>query len=818
MSASAGEIGLDLVLNSNGFSNSMSGIESMAKKAATALAAAFSVQKIISFASECIELGSDLAEVQNVVDVTFSTMSESVNAWAKSAAESFGLSETMAKQYVGTFGSMAEAFGFTEAEAYDMSTALTGLVGDVSSFYNLDQDTAYTKLKAVFSGETESLKDLGIVMTQTALDSYALANGFGKTTSEMTEAEKVTLRMAFVTDQLSNAAGDFERTSDSWANQTKVLSLQMDSLKASIGQGLINALTPALKMLNSLIAKLEEAAAVFEAFTEEIFGFSSTDSGTSAAADDLDSAADSASSVTDSLEEASRYLAGFDVMTKASSTNETSSTSAAASSLSSTGTSSSATLSVGVETDVDLSGMQDIKDMLDNFQMQINNFVENLPALEFDCDWEIVKDNLIQSAENALGTVLNIGSTIITIGIEFLNDIDLDDLIEGFSGLLESATACAEAFTGTVGPAFESFYETGISPIVEWIGDKLAEAIEKVSGYFDDWTVWWDENEEGITDLATKIGDVVAEVWNLIEPLLDEAWDTFWDIMDKINTLVQDFCQWLIDNSDYTVAALVGITTALVAYKAATMISSIVSTLTKAIEGQTLATTLATAAQKLFNLAMTPVPLTIIVAAIAGLVAAFVYLWNNCEEFRQFWIDLWDAIKWTFEQVVDGIKSGINSVIGFINGLISGFVDGINGIINGINSISIDVPDWLQDLTGMSSIGFSIPTVTAPQIPQLAEGGYVEANTPQLAVIGDNKTQGEVVAPEDKLQAMANAAAGGSAEVLNKILNISEQVLAAVQDGADIVLMVDSEELARATSNGSMALKRRYVTTAVSMN
>lgn len=117
---------------------------------------------------------------------------------------------------------MANAFGFSEKESYKMSTALTGLAGDVASFYNISQDEAFTKLKSVFSGETETLKDLGIVMTQTALDQYALANGFGKTTSAMTEQEKVALRYAFVQQQLQNATGDFSRTSDQWANQIRI--------------------------------------------------------------------------------------------------------------------------------------------------------------------------------------------------------------------------------------------------------------------------------------------------------------------------------------------------------------------------------------------------------------------------------------------------------------------------------------------------------------------------------------------------------------------------------------------------------------------
>lgn len=194
---------------------------------------------------------------------------------------------------------MANAFGFSEKKSYKMSTALTGLAGDVASFYNISQDEAFTKLKSVFSGETETLKDLGIVMTQTALDQYALANGFGKTTSAMTEQEKVALRYAFVQQQLQNATGDFSRTSDQWANQIRILSLQFDSLKASIGQGLINLFLPIVKVINLVLGKLMTLANAFKSFTAMIMGKKT--SGVSAS---LDKTATSAGKVSNSLNNA----------------------------------------------------------------------------------------------------------------------------------------------------------------------------------------------------------------------------------------------------------------------------------------------------------------------------------------------------------------------------------------------------------------------------------------------------------------------------------------------------------------------------------
>ncbi|MBU5480884.1 phage tail protein [Blautia sp. MSJ-19] len=341
---SVGQIGLDLVVNKNQFESQMTGITGLAKKAGATIAAAFGIKKLVDFGKQCLELGSDLAEVQNVVDVTFPHMTSEVDKFAKSAAQSFGLSETMAKQYTGTFGAMAKAFGFSEKQAYDMGTTLTGLAGDVASFYNLSQDEAYTKIKSVFTGETESLKDLGVVMTQTALDSYALANGFGKTTSAMTEAEKVALRYQFVQDQLSAAQGDFARTSDSWANQCRILSLQTQSLMATIGQGLINLFTPVIKVINIAIGKLATLANAFKAFTELITGNKSSgaDSGgvaaiagaASEADEGLENASDSASNLASNTNKAGqaaqnaakkmKALMGFDKINKLDSQSDSS--------------------------------------------------------------------------------------------------------------------------------------------------------------------------------------------------------------------------------------------------------------------------------------------------------------------------------------------------------------------------------------------------------------------------------------------------------------------------------------------------------------
>lgn len=318
MSQNIGQIDLDLVLNGGNLRNQVTNLAGFAAKT---FAAVFAVKQIVGFTKSCLELGSNLSEVQNVVDVTFKTMSEQVNNFAKTSITQLGMSETACKQFMGTYGAMSKAMGFSEQSAYNMSKAITELTGDVSSFFNISSKEAAIKLKSIWTGETESLKDLGVVMTQANLDAYAMANGFGKTTKKMSEAEKVALRYQFVLNSLKDAQGDFSRTQDSFANQTRILSEQFNALKATIGQALIPVITPVIKWLNALILKLQQAANAFKSFIETIFGIKSKESSNSglgsiasdlgAVADDATSAGDAVGGIGDSAAAAAKEIKGL---------------------------------------------------------------------------------------------------------------------------------------------------------------------------------------------------------------------------------------------------------------------------------------------------------------------------------------------------------------------------------------------------------------------------------------------------------------------------------------------------------------------------
>ena len=221
---------------------------------------------------EAIEVASNITEVQNVVDTAFGDMSWKAERFAKNSIQQFGMSELSAKKTASTYMAMASGMGLGADKASDMAISLAGLSGDVASFYNISQELADVKLKSVFTGETETLKDLGIVMTQTNLQAYALSQGINKNVSDMSQAELTTLRYNYVLSQLSMAQGDFSKTSGTWANQVRILQEQFKQLLGIIGNGFIAVLTPVIQVINMIIGKLITFANVVAGVFGKLFG------------------------------------------------------------------------------------------------------------------------------------------------------------------------------------------------------------------------------------------------------------------------------------------------------------------------------------------------------------------------------------------------------------------------------------------------------------------------------------------------------------------------------------------------------------------
>lgn len=204
--------------------------------------------------SESIELASDLTETQNVVDVTFEDSASTINKWAQEALNAYGITETKAKQYSSTLGAMLKSMGIADDQVLQMSMDMAGLAADMASFYNLDHDTAFEKIRSGISGETEPLKALGINMSVANLNAFALEKGMNKAFDKMSQAEQATLRYQYLLEATKDAQGDFARTGDSFSNEMRKLQTNLDRIKTEFGKGLLGVVTPAISLLNNVLS------------------------------------------------------------------------------------------------------------------------------------------------------------------------------------------------------------------------------------------------------------------------------------------------------------------------------------------------------------------------------------------------------------------------------------------------------------------------------------------------------------------------------------------------------------------------------------
>lgn len=250
----------DTRLDASGFNSGLSKMAGLAKSGLGAIAAAgaAAVTAVSGGAAASIKLASDLAEVQNVVKVTFDENEEAVNRWAEAARDAYGLSTLQAKQYTGTMGAMLKSMGLTDDAVLQMSTDMAGLAGDFASFYNLNAEDAFYKIRAGISGETEPLKQLGINMSVANLEAFALSQGIDKAYNSMSQAEQATLRYNYLMSVSADAQDDFVNTQGSLANQMRIASLQVQEMGAAIGQSLLPMATEALKTGNELLTALRE--------------------------------------------------------------------------------------------------------------------------------------------------------------------------------------------------------------------------------------------------------------------------------------------------------------------------------------------------------------------------------------------------------------------------------------------------------------------------------------------------------------------------------------------------------------------------------
>lgn len=451
------------------------------------------VRKLVDVAKEGIELASQLEEVQNVVEVSFGDMTQDVEEFSKKALYSLGMSELTAKKMASTFMAMSNGMGIAAKDGRNMALQLTALAADMASFYNVSQEVAQTALNSIFTGETETLKKFGIVLTETNLKAFALSRGITKSYSSMTEAEKVALRYNYVLQATTNAQGDFARTSGSWANQIRLLKEQLNILKTALGQILIAVILPLVKALNALLSFIisigRAIGSLFGKKTGMVKTISDANTITGGLAGKADSVSDGFEKANQSAKKLQRTITAFDELNILNPKDQGSSS-------------------------TDLSG---------------GGFDLGIP--EYDYDAELGKansffDKLEQAIVNFFNKIKNspfgqwLSATIKLIGQTFKNIYDtiLKPIIEN------------------IGNSFSNLWNEHLKPFFGELGELLGNIGIILLAQLDMFLIF-------INFLVDTFGPVISDifniVWNTIMEVVGNIIDIITDVMSIFNGLIE---------------------------------------------------------------------------------------------------------------------------------------------------------------------------------------------------------------------------------------------------------------------------------------
>lgn len=743
-----GTVIIDTLIDTKGFGKGVTNMRSQFAKlsgAVTKLGAAvgiaFGVAQIVQFSKAAIDLGSDLQEVQNVVDVTFGGMSKRVDEFAQTAIEQFGLSELSAKQYASTLGAIFKSSGFDIAEATEMSTALAGLAGDIASFYNLSGEEAFTKLRAGITGETEPLKQLGINLNVANLEAFALSQGITKAYDAMSQQEQMMLRYNYILNATADAQGDFARTSQSWANQTRILTERFNSLKATIGQGLINALTPVIQVINTILIGLQKLANAFKQFTALLFG----DAGGGAAASNAEAVADSYGSAAESAEDmaaasksaakSAKILSGLDEVNIFNSGSGGGGGDASA--LAGGG--------FGGELDLDMSLGGDVEDNISPKVQaivdKINELLQPLKEIDF---------TPMQGAFSRLGSALAGFGSSVQNALGFVWDSILVPLstwtIEEAAPALMNTLATAFSFLASVlDPVVVGLQQLfqWLSPVFDFIGGVAVEAINLVGELFADLAEVFQEKGEKISEIISMVGEVIAEIWAYVAPFFELAKNNVSTLFRTISNVVSTAIGYIIDILHGLLDFIMGVLTG-DWERAWNGIKEIFIGVWDYIKG--VASALSGYFSNIFN----------------NIKTAVLNVWETIKtKTVTYWNNIRTSIANILNRLLTAVKTPINGIIGAINGMISGVVSGINAVIRALNRLNFTIPSWVPAFGGRS-FGFNIGYLSAPQIPYLAKGAVIPPNAPFTAVLGDQRNGRNLEAPESLIRQIIREETGGN--------------------------------------------------------
>jgi phage-related protein len=710
-----GEVRINTKLNTNQFQSGMKSMLSSISGITRVLGIAFSVTALVKFGKEAITLASDLQEVDNVVDKAFGNMRDEMDALADSSIKNLGMSRLMAYQTGSTFMSMGKSMVASSEDAKNMALELTKLTANMASFFNVSQDLAGIALKSVYTGETETLKQYGVVMTEVNLKQFALEQGITKSYDAMTQSEKVMLRYQYVMNQLSYIGDDFIDTQDSWANQTRILSEQWKEFMIIVGNGLVTVLTPVVKMINSVVAALIRFAKTISDILANVFGvqmqqMGNTSTAVEGVASGYSDAADAVDAYADSTKKAAKAASGalapldeLNVISKDSGKDATGGTG-------------------GADNQMTIEPFQIDNTEVDAAQSKYEDFFQYLTKLRedfvngFQSSWgNLDITSQMKSIQESVVKIKNLLLGIFTDGSIWTSvDNLVQNTITSFGSMAASMLSIGATVAQNLLGGLSIYLEQNLSGIKDFLISMfdISADIAELQGTFT----------EAFAYVFQAFGSDTAQ--QITADLLQIFTDVFGGIMEVVGELVDDLLHLIIDpfvnNQEEIRGSLEGLLGVIETVTGT--ISQIVSQLmdgvkelyeehiAPAIHGLTaelsefvgnaqefwnqyinpILQQIATRVEETYNEHLKPVIDTIIqiVGQLIDIVVAWISdLWNNT---------LKPLIEWIKTYIVPVLAPIISLIIDMVSGVVNGIIDFIGGLLSAIKDVFAVILDLVN--------------------------------------------------------------------------------------------------------------------------
>jgi len=655
---------------------------------------------------DSITSAMDSIESESLVGTVFGNMTKDIQDWSNNLQETLGLNAYSVRKNAATLFNMSKSLGMTGDNALEVSKDLTLLAEDMASFYNISSDEAFTKIRSGITGETEPLKQLGIMIDENTLKQYGYSQS-------MTNSEKVMVRYKAIMAQTSAAHGDLARTIDSPANQLRILKNNLQMLSIELGRAFMPILTTVLPILNSFIQGLTRTMSVVASFMSTLFGKSgSASSGVGSLGTAMYSAADGAGALSSNLnaagsnakkaaKEVKSLLSGFDEINSLSSGNGTDTSGAAG--LAGEGGSvlgAGNGLDLGLDQEPDTSGVNKaakkikstIKGIVDTVKENKKTITSMIAGILASIAGFAVISNWTAIVKGLSGALSAVGKVIGAINTPVLLIAAAIGLVVGNIVYLWQTN---EEFRNSVIDVWTEI-QTFIGKVVDDIGSILQGI----------WAAYGEPLLTNLKNFMKSIQDTIIAVWEgFIKPVIEGALEMLTWLWDKhLKGLVQQVGEFVMKLVNGALEVYNGFIAPIVNWLIRTL-GPVFSDSFKFILD--VCGSLFAGISDVFKG---------IFKVLGGLIDFIAGVFTG--NWKKAWQGLKDIVRGIFDALVGVVKVPINRII-----------DVINNMIRGLNKINIKIPSWVPGFGG-KNFGINIPS-----IPKLAKGGIVDSTT--LAMIGE---------------------------------------------------------------------------------